>query len=138
MELLCVETCQIATIVRNPLFTSKFAPLRGETCRKNIKLFSTRIFFLPLAKLHVCEMGQSHVPFLLSSIHATFALCSSQENVGEDHLALKLAGEVLETGLWGPTTVGPRLLGVRIPRQLRLPDDRWHHGCDATPVRMKH
>ena len=51
--------------------------------------------------------------------HATFALRSSQENVGEDHLALKLAGEVVETGLWGPTTVGPRLLG-------------------ATPVRMKH
>ena len=39
----------------------------------------------------------------------------SQENLGKDHLTLKIARKVVETCFWGATLVRPRLLGVGIP-----------------------
>ena len=55
----------------------------------------------------------------------------SQENLGENDLALQLAREAVEAGLWSPALVGPGLLCLGIPGQLRLPDDCRHHGVRA-------
>ena len=57
-----------------------------------------------------------------------------QKIVGEDHLALKFARQVVKGGLGGPT-IASRCLAI--PCELCLPNDCWHHGCDATFVRMK-
>ena len=62
----------------------------------------------------------------------------SQENLGEDHLALKLAREVAETGLWGPALVGPLTITVAdgVKHQLTKPNQSIHQSINLSTIKQ--